>query len=107
MNLAVLSFLIAVAIWAYQSFVWLQTGLWPEYPLYKLVFWIFGTSLAGTWLLEPRSWIGAHRVVTWFLFIPISGYLFAYSFWKLLQWSFNDTWGPSQRRASRDYKGFP
>jgi len=36
MRLALMSFLLAMAIWSYQAFVWLQTGMTPEYPLYQV-----------------------------------------------------------------------
>ncbi len=88
MALAYLSLLAAIGIWAYQGFVWLQTGLWPDYPLYMLVFWLFRNHLAHTWLLEPRSWLGAHRIISGLLFFPISAYLIGYSFLWVSVWSF-------------------
>ena len=87
MELALIAFLLAAGIWTYQAFVWLQTGLWPDYPLYLLVFWLFGNHLSHTWLLEPRSWLGAHKIITGLLFFPISAYLFGYSILRVCVWS--------------------
>lgn len=67
MGFGILCLLVAGAILAFQVFTWLQTGIWPEYSLYKFVFWTFGEHLSGTWLMEPHSWYGAHKIVNWFL----------------------------------------
>lgn len=56
-----------VGIVSYQSFMWLQDGIWKELPLFAAFNYFFeGTALHG-WVSAPQSWLGLHNLVVWSL----------------------------------------
>jgi len=67
MLVASLIILAGVGIVSYQSFMWLQDGVWKELPLFSAFnFLLEGTALHG-WVSEPHSWLGLHNMVVWCL----------------------------------------
>tara|TARA_B100000686_G_C16627543_1_gene882697 strand:+ start:371 stop:904 length:534 start_codon:yes stop_codon:yes gene_type:complete len=74
-------------ILGYQTFSWLQSGIWEEIPI-ALTFNYFleGTTIHN-WVSEPNSWLGLHRIVSWSLeniplsFILITNGTFLTLFW--------------------------
>lgn len=56
-----------LAILTYQSFIWLQDGVWSGVPMLSAFTYFFqGTALHG-WLDNPQSWLGLHEMVKWCL----------------------------------------
>jgi len=62
-----------LSLFAYQSFIWLQEGVWSGIPMLSAFNYLFqGTSLHG-WVDAPQSWLGLHEMVKWCLLnIPLS-----------------------------------
>ena len=59
--------LAGVGIVSYQSFMWLQDGIWKELPLFSAFNYILeGTAFHG-WVSDPQSWLGLHNLVVWCL----------------------------------------
>ena len=48
-------FLIAMCCWGFQLTRWLNSGIWPDMPLYPFVDQWLPSSLV-VWLMEPRQW---------------------------------------------------
>jgi hypothetical protein len=65
-SLAVL--LVGIGFAAYAGVQWLQTAHWQPLTVNGAL-----ASSPGTreWIGHPRSWLGLHRVVSWFLRVPI------------------------------------
>ena len=64
---ASLVILAGIGIVSYQSFMWLQDGIWQELPLFSAFsFLLEGTALHG-WVSDPQSWLGLHNMVVWSL----------------------------------------
>lgn len=62
-----------LGILTYQSFMWLQDGVWSAIPLASAFDYFFqGTALHG-WVSQPQSWLGLQEIVKWCLQnIPLS-----------------------------------
>ena len=62
-----------LGILIYQSFLWLQEGVWSGIPMLSAFNYFFqGTALHG-WVDAPQSWLGLHEMVKWCLLnIPLS-----------------------------------
>jgi hypothetical protein len=58
-----------------QLFVYLLYGTWEELPLFYL-FALLGPDKFMSWLDNPRSWLGLHKIVFGILkFMPLSLFL--------------------------------
>jgi hypothetical protein len=58
-------------LFAYQIFLWLLEGVWTEYDLLKLAK-SFSITDSLPWLMQPKSWLGVHKVFLYFLEFPLS-----------------------------------
>ena len=67
-------FMIAgIGLLSYQSLLWLQTGVWTEYPLLAIFNFLFENTVLQQWMISPESWIGMQKLFLWFLkSIPVS-----------------------------------
>ena len=52
---------------SYQSFIWLQSGVWNEYPMLTVFNFIFENTSIHQWLMNPESWIGIQKLLLWLL----------------------------------------
>ena len=52
---------------SYQSFIWLQSGVWNEYPMLTVFNFIFENTAIHQWLMNPESWIGIEKLLLWLL----------------------------------------
>ena len=60
-------------IFAYQVFIWLESGLWEEIPLLVAFNFVFQNTTLHQWILNPESWFGLHQIITWTLEnVPLS-----------------------------------
>lgn len=65
--------LAGIGLLSYQSFLWLQSGVWTEYPLLTVFNFIFENTAFHQWMVNPESWIGMQKLFLWFLeSIPVS-----------------------------------
>ena len=75
-SIGVLGGIILVAgmgLLSYQSFIWLQSGVWNEYPMLTVFNFIFENTSIHQWLMNPESWVGVQKMLLWFLeSIPVS-----------------------------------
>ncbi len=67
MFVAGLMILTGVGIVSYQSFIWLQDGIWQELPLLSAFNYLLEGTAIHNWVSEPQSWLGLHNVVVWSL----------------------------------------
>ncbi|MBC8283822.1 MAG: hypothetical protein H8E32_08425 [Nitrospinae bacterium] len=78
MNIAVGLFgsmilLAGIGLLGYQSLLWLQNGVWTEYPLLTIFNFLFENTPLHQWIINPESWIGMQKLILWFLeSIPVS-----------------------------------
>jgi len=62
-----------VGLLSYQLLLWLQTGIWTEYPLLAIFNFLFENTALQQWMGSPESWIGMQKLFLWFLeSIPVS-----------------------------------
>jgi len=48
-------FLIAMCVWGFQLTRWLNSGMWPDMPLFPFIDqWLPAQFVV--WLMEPRQW---------------------------------------------------
>ncbi len=77
-SLAVIGFaslflLSGLGLISYQVFLWLQNGIWPEFPIGVVFNFLFENTMPAQWLNNPESWLGLQKVVEWLLEnIPLS-----------------------------------
>jgi len=65
--------LAGIGLLSYQSFLWLQSGVWTEYPLLTVFNFLFENTAFHQWMVNPESWIGMQKLFLWFLeSIPVS-----------------------------------
>ena len=65
-SLVVLLIGIGFAVWA--GVQWLQTARWQPLTVNgALATW----PTTREWIAHPRSWLGLHRVVAWFVRVPV------------------------------------
>lgn len=75
----ILLVLLSLAMISYQVFLYLYNGGWTSVQL--RVFLQYTPYQFYAWVLNPDSWLGLHKVVTWLLPLPlalvsfITGYL--------------------------------
>jgi hypothetical protein len=62
--------LAGIGMGCYAGLRWLQTGSSDSSVLADLVTPTLPAA-ARTWLAEPRSWYGAHRLAVWVVQIPV------------------------------------
>ena len=56
-----------VGIVSYQSFMWLQDGIWEELPLFSAFNYLLEGTAFHHWVSDPQSWLGLHDMVVWCL----------------------------------------
>jgi|TARA_B100000315_G_scaffold254996_1_gene297248 hypothetical protein len=77
-SLAVIGFaslflLSGLSLIGYQVFLWMQSGIWSEFPIVVAFNFLFENTLPAQWLSNPESWIGLQKVVEWLMEnIPLS-----------------------------------
>ena len=72
----VIIFMTGLGLFAYQTILWLQEGIWTEYPLLIVFNFIFDNTALQQWMLQPESWLGLQKLFSWFLeIIPLSAAL--------------------------------
>lgn len=59
--------LAGVGLLGYQALLWLQNGVWTEYPLLMVFNFLLENTPLHQWILNPESWIGMQKLVLWFL----------------------------------------
>lgn len=65
--------LAGIGLLAYQSILWLQNGVWTEYPLLTVFNFLFENTPLHQWLVDPDSWMGMQKLFLWILeSIPVS-----------------------------------
>ncbi len=70
--LGVAVFLVPIAVLAYQLWVLANTGVWPSLSVMTLLVTWMPERLEGSWLLNPQSWFGLHKVVIGLLDLPLA-----------------------------------
>ena len=69
----VLIFMVGLSLFAYQSILWLQNGVWTEFPLFVVFKFFFENTAFHQWMTQPESWMGLQKLFSWFLqTIPLS-----------------------------------
>ena len=56
-----------ISLLGYQTLLWLQTGVWTEYPLLVIFNFLFENTFLQKWVISPESWIGMQKLFLWFL----------------------------------------
>jgi len=64
---AAITLLAAVAVYIYQGYQWLKTGMWVTIPLYELLGW-FGFNYSA---IDAIEWLGIRKVLLWILEVPL------------------------------------
>ena len=65
--------LAGIGLLSYQSLLWLQNGVWTEYPLLTVFNFLFENTALHQWIINPESWVGMQKLFLWFLeSIPVS-----------------------------------
>ena len=65
--------LVGIGLLSYQSFLWLQSGVWTEYPMLTVFNFLFENTPLHHWMVTPESWIGMQKLLLWVLeSIPVS-----------------------------------
>ena len=62
--------MISLAAIGYQLFLYLQNGSWTSMQL--RIFLQYSPYPFYAWVLNPESWLGLHKAVTWLLGIPLA-----------------------------------
>ena len=63
----VIILLAGIGLLGYQTLLWLQTGVWTEYPLLAIFNILFENTILHQWIINPYSWIGIQKLFLWFL----------------------------------------
>ena len=73
---ATLIFLSGFCLIGYQVILWLNEGVWTEFPLAVVFNYLFENTALHSWVADPGSWLGLQKVVAWSLEnIPLSAAL--------------------------------
>lgn len=65
--------LAGIGLLSYQSLLWLQSGVWTEYPMLTVFNFLFENTPLHQWIVNPESWIGMQKLLLWVLeSMPIS-----------------------------------
>ena len=68
-----LFFLIGLSLFGYQAILWLQDGVWTEFPLFVVFDFLFESTILQQWMTHPESWVGLQKMFSWFLeSVPLS-----------------------------------
>ena len=68
-----MTLLAGIGLLSYQSLLWLQSGVWTEYPLLSVFTFLFENTALHKWIINPESWVGLQKLFLWVLeSIPIS-----------------------------------
>ena len=68
-----LFFLIGLGLFSYQAILWLQDGIWTEFPLFAIFNLLFENTILHQWMVHPESWLGLQKLFSWFLeSVPLS-----------------------------------
>ncbi len=68
-----LFFLIGLCLFGYQAILWLQDGIWTEFPLFAVFNFLFENTILHQWMAHPESWLGLQKLFSWFLeSVPLS-----------------------------------
>jgi hypothetical protein len=59
--------LAGIGFLSYQSLLWLQSGVWTEYPLLSVFNFLFENTALHQWIIKPESWVGMQKLVLWVL----------------------------------------
>lgn len=71
--LGIIFMITGMGLLSYQSLLWLQTGVWIEYPLLAIFNFLFENTALQQWIISPESWFGMQKLILWFLeSIPIT-----------------------------------
>ncbi|MBT5027583.1 MAG: hypothetical protein HOL15_10060 [Nitrospinaceae bacterium] len=62
-----LIFTLGLGLFSYQAILWLQDGVWTEFPLFAVFNFLFANTALHQWLIQPESWMGLQKLVTWVL----------------------------------------
>jgi len=65
--------LAGIGLLSYQSFLWLENGVWIEYPMLTVFNFLFENTPLHQWTVNPESWVGMQKLLLWVLeSIPVS-----------------------------------
>jgi hypothetical protein len=71
--LGILVFAVGLSLFGYQALLWLQDGIWTEFPLFVVFNFLFESTALQQWMMQPESWVGLQKMLSWFLeSIPLS-----------------------------------
>lgn len=59
--------LAGIGLLSYQSLLWLQSGVWTEYPMLTVFNFLFENTPLHQWIINPESWIGMQKLLLWVL----------------------------------------
>ena len=66
---------LSVAITGFQIYLWLKNGYWVELPLIHM--FEYAPNFRNlTWIYQPSSWLGVHKVISYILNMGIAGVTF-------------------------------
>jgi hypothetical protein len=69
----VMIFMIGFSLFGYQTVLWLQDGIWTEFPLFAVFNFLFENTILQQWMTHPESWMGLQKMFSWFLeSVPLS-----------------------------------
>lgn len=69
----IMIFMIGFSLFGYQTLLWLQSGIWTEFPLITIFNFLFENTSLQHWMTQPESWMGLQKMFSWFLdTVPIS-----------------------------------
>ena len=65
--------MIGLGLFGYQAVLWLQDGIWTEFPLFVIFNFFFENTILHQWMVHPESWLGLQKLFSWFLeSVPLS-----------------------------------
>lgn len=66
-------FMTGLSLFSYQAILWLQDGVWTEFPLFVVFNFLFESTALHQWVTQPESWIGLQKMFSWILeSVPLS-----------------------------------
>ncbi|MBT3923349.1 MAG: hypothetical protein HOF21_12325 [Nitrospina sp.] len=69
----VMIFMVGFSLFGYQAILWLQDGVWTEFPLFVVFDFLFENTVLQAWMTHPESWVGLQKMFSWFLeSVPLS-----------------------------------
>ena len=69
----VMIFVIGFSLFGYQAMLWLQDGVWTEFPLCVVFNFLFENTFLQQWMTPPESWVGLQKLFSWLLeSVPLS-----------------------------------